>query len=157
MSLDLTEQDVAAIWAEAEQRCPPTTSIDHLETISTVPSRLGSGYLREIELYPGLELCIYSTAYHELTKRVPSNEHPVQFAVCLSGVADGGDLVLIDAEKSYVGGSGIQRSFQSFTPQSQPQVGVNINMQPQLLSQFFATLAGELPPELQPLVQGDDW
>jgi len=158
MSLDLTAQEVNAIWTEAEQHCPPATSIDRLEAICTVPSRLGSGYQREMELYPGLELCIFNkTYYNNLTVRVPENRHLVQFMIVLSGVSDGGDLVLINAEQSYVGGSGMQRIHRVFTPQSQPQVGVNIHMQPPLLSQFFAAPTGELPAELQPLVRGDDW
>lgn len=157
MSLDLTAQEVDAIWTEAEQQCPPKISLDRLETIYTVPPLLGYGYHREMELHPGLELCIFNEAYNDLTWRSPESQHLVQFNVHLSGVADSGDFVLLNAEQSYIGGSGIQRSFQTFTPQSQPQVGVDIHLQPHLLNQFFATPTGELPSELQPLVRDDDW
>ncbi|XPM52408.1 MAG: hypothetical protein EDM05_028955 [Leptolyngbya sp. IPPAS B-1204] len=41
MSLDLTAQEVDDIWMEAEQHCPPATSIDRLETIRhCFPSRM---------------------------------------------------------------------------------------------------------------------
>ncbi|MBE9180611.1 helix-turn-helix transcriptional regulator [Oculatella sp. LEGE 06141] len=157
MPLDLIAQEVDEIWTEAEQCCPSVTSIDRLETIYTMPPLLGSGYRREIELYPGLELCVFNEIYNDLTLRALENKHLVQFKVHLSGVEDSGDYMLIDAAQSYVGGSGIQRRLTVFMPKFQPHVGVNIHLQPHLLNQFFATPTGELPPELQPLIQGDNW
>lgn len=157
MGLDLTVQEVEEIWIEAEQQCPPVTSTDRLETIYSVPTLLGSGYRREIDLYPGLDLCIFNETYCDLITQGPENEHLVQFKVHLSGIEDSGDHVLINGEQSYVGGSGIQRRLEVFTPQCQPLVGVDVHIQPHLLSQFFATPTGELPVEMQPLVRGDDW
>jgi len=150
-------QEKAVIEAEFKQHCPPATSIDHLETIYTVPPQLGSGYSRTIELYPGLELFIFNRTFRNLTVSVPENRHPLQFMVALSGVCDSGDFVLIDPEHSYVGGSGIQRSYRVFHPHLAPQIGVDIHLQPHLLQQFFATPAEELPAELQSLVQGENW
>jgi AraC-like DNA-binding protein len=158
MSRYLTAQEHDEIWLEAKQHCPPATSIDRVETIYSASSSLGSVYFREIELYPGLELCIqHATHYENLIVQSLENEHLVQFQVWLSGVADAGDHMSIDAEQSYIGGSGIQPSHQCFYSKAQPVIGVNIHMQPHLLSQFFAAPTGELPAELQPLVQGDDW
>jgi len=157
MSLDLTSQEVDAIWDETEQHCPPITSIDRLETIYTVPSQLGNGYVRDIELCPGLDLRILNKTPHDLTQRFLENDHPVQFAAYVSGVFDSGDFVRIDAEQSYIGGSGIQPCHAVFSPRSHRQVGVDIHMTPALLHQFFATPHGDLPSDLQPLVQGGDW
>jgi hypothetical protein len=116
MSLELTAQEVATIWAEAEQHCPPATSIDRLETIYTVPSQLGCGYHRYLELLPGLELCIINRNFCEWTQRVSENEHLVQFAAYLSGSFDSGDFVRVDGEQSYVG-----RSFRPNRSQPTPQ------------------------------------
>jgi AraC-like DNA-binding protein len=157
MSLDLTIQEIDEIWMEAEQHCPPAVSIDRLETIHPIPSRLGSGYLREMELCSGMELCIFSGIYDDLKYRVEENLHPIQFTVHLSGVVDSGDFLYQDANHSYVGGSGIQRTLTVFHPASQAEVGVDIHIQPHLLRQFFATPTGELPAELQVLVQEEDW
>jgi len=158
MSLDLTVQDVDELWMEAKQHRPPATSIDRLETIHTVPSQLGSGYSREMELCAGLELAIFHTTYAEdLTCRGVENPHPVQFMVHLSGVVDSGDFLYQDATQSYIGGSGVQPEIIDFHPANQPEVGVNIHLQPHLLKQFFAASTDELPPELQPLMRGDDW
>lgn len=79
MGLDLTAQEIEEIWVEAEQQCPPVTSIERLETIYSVPTLLGSGYRRQIDLYPGLELCIFNETYCDLIAQVTENEHLVQF------------------------------------------------------------------------------
>jgi AraC-like DNA-binding protein len=136
MSLDLTIQEINAIWTEAEQHCPPASSIDRLETIHSIPSLLGNGYRREMELYPGLELCIFHETYHDLTFRGVENQHLVQFMIHLSGIIDSGQVLYQDATQSYIGGSGIQKAVTSFHP-AHLQIGVNIH--------------------LQPLVRGNDW
>ncbi|MEO1446000.1 MAG: AraC family transcriptional regulator [Cyanobacteria bacterium J06635_11] len=157
MSLDLTLQDLDAL-ENAERQAAPVASPDAEETIYTVPSQVGSGYHREIELQPGMELRIFNYTYRDVALRISENQHPVQFIVHLSGIADSGDLVYLDAHHSYIGGSGIQRSVTSFFAASEHQVGVNIHIQPQLFQQLFGTPTGELPPELRSLVpQQDDW
>jgi AraC-like DNA-binding protein len=157
MSLDLTAREEDELWLEAEQQCPPVTSIDRLEKIHTVPASLGSGYLRRIELSPDLELCVYHETYNDLTVWEPEHQHLIQFMVSLSGVIDTSNSIVINAEQSYVGGSGMQRSYQVSMVRAQTQTGVNIHMQPHLLNQLFATPTGALPAELQPLVRENDW
>ena len=97
MTLDLTIQEVDEIWMATEQQCPSVTSIDRLETICTVPSLLGSGYHREMELYPGLDLCIFNATYNDLTFRGVENRHLVQFMVHLSGIIDSGHFLYLDS------------------------------------------------------------
>ena len=157
MSLDLTIQEADEIYAEAEQHYPPATSVDHMEIIYPEPSKLGSGYNREMELCSGLELCIMDITSHDLTLRVPENDHLVQFTVLLSGTCDCGDHVQLNARQSYVGSSGIQPQHFLRTSQFHRRVGVDIHMPPVLFQQFFANANGELPASLQPLVQENDW
>ncbi|MEM9092601.1 MAG: AraC family transcriptional regulator [Cyanobacteria bacterium P01_F01_bin.53] len=157
MSLDLTIQEVDEIYAEAEQHYPPATSVDHVEIIYPEPSKLGSGYHREMELCSGLELRIMNVMLHDLTLRVPENNHLVQFTVLLSGVCDCGDHLQLDALQSYVGGSGIQPQHSSKVSQSDRRVGVDIEMPPALFQQFLGNAQGELPASLQPLVRQNDW
>ena len=158
MSLDLTAKELDAIWADAGQQSPPAMSTDGLETICTLPSQLGYGYLRQIELCPGLELTIFHETYPEgFIYRGVENPHLVQFMVHLSGVIDSGSFLYQDSNYSYIGGSGIQRAVTNVHLANQPEFGVNIHLQPHLLRQLFATPTGELPPEFQLLVQGDDW
>ena len=162
MSLDLTAQDSDAIWAAAEQQCPPVTSSDRVETIYTQPTALGQGQTREIQLCAGLELCIIDVVSHDVTERVPENEHLVQFGAYLSGLIESGDYasgepLRIDANQGYIGGSGIQSGHFVRPQPSHRQVGVDIHMTPALFHQFFANTEGELPASLRPLVRGNDW
>ena len=157
MSLDLTVHDIGAIVTEAQQNYPPVTSSDQVETIYTQPPTLGSGYTREIEVYPGLDFCIVDRVQHDLTVHVPENQHSVQFAVYLLGVLDCGEHLQLNAHQSYIGGSGIQPRHFVRIPRSHRQVGVDIHITPALFQQFFANAHGELPALLQPLVQGNDW
>lgn len=157
MGLNLTTQEVAAIWLAAEQQCQPATSIDRLENIHTMPAELGHGYHRDMELCPGLELSIFHETYREdFTYQGKEHPHLVQFMVHLSGVVDSGSFLYQDATQGYIGGSGIQPAVTNFHPAHQPEVGVNIHLEPQVFSQLFATPTGELPPELRPLLRGED-
>ncbi|MEA5451760.1 AraC family transcriptional regulator [Leptolyngbya sp. CCNP1308] len=156
MSLELTTREVEAIWTEAQQHRPSAVSIDRLETICTVPSQLGNGYHRYLELCPGLDLCLVNTTSHDVAHHVPENQHPVQFMAFLSGVYDSGDLVLINAEQGYVGGSGIQPRHRVHSPGWHRHVGVNIHLTSALFQQLFASADGALPPTLQPLLQEND-
>ena len=157
MSLDLTTHDIDAIVAEAQHHYPPITSSDQVETIYTEPPKLGRGRTRKIELCLGLELFIVDRVSHDLTERIPENEHLVQFSSLLSGVFDSGDHLQLNAYQSYIGGSGIQPRHFVRSPRSHRQVGVDIHLTPALFQQFFANVHGELPAPLQPLVQGNDW
>ena len=162
MSINLTTREVDEIWAEAEQHYPPTVSSDRVETIYTEPPTLGSGYEREIELCAGLDLCITDRVPHDLTERVPENEHLVQFIAYLSGVVDSGDYLSgdylrIDSNQSYIGSSGIQPPHFVHISRSHHQVGVDIHITPALFHQFFANFHGELLADLQPLVQNNEW
>jgi AraC-like DNA-binding protein len=110
-----------------------------------------------MELCPGLELSIFNETYHEdFTYRGREHPHLVQFTVHLSGVIDSGSFLYQDATQSYIGGSGIQPAVSNFHPANQPEVGVDIHLEPHLFSQLFATPDGELPSELCPLMRGDD-
>lgn len=158
MSLDLTDAELDEIYAEAEQHCPPVSSADGLESIHTLPTQLGYGYSRKIDLCSGLELVIFYEIYPDgFIYRGVENAHPVQFMVHLSGTVDSGSFLYQDSSHSYIGGSGIQPAVSNWHSANQLELGVNIHLQPQLLRQLFATPTGELPPEFQLLVQGDDW
>jgi hypothetical protein len=162
MSLVLTPQLAAEIWQEAHFCYPPVTSIDRLETIYTSPAALGKGYHREMELIPGLELCIINHHYKEdITFHGDEADHLVQFKLLVSGVEDtqmnNKADVLINRGQSYIGGSGIQPRLTCRIPQAQPQIGVDIHLQPELVRQLFATTTEELPPEWRSLVRHNEW
>ncbi|MEM9219566.1 MAG: hypothetical protein AAGD25_35205 [Cyanobacteria bacterium P01_F01_bin.150] len=112
--LNLTAQEKYDIWAEALSDRPPIYAPDGSEMHFTLPTPLGVGNHRAIEVAPGMVLNVFEATYRDLCLRVPENEHPVQFEILLSGAIDSGDFLYQDPRQGYVGGSGIQQSFKSF-------------------------------------------
>ena len=158
MTLDLTLKEAEILWAEALQQSPPVTSNDSLETIVTIPPQMGHGHIRAIDLQPGFELHIFKGTFHNVMLRIPEQPHPGQFIVQLSGTVNNTGCPSLDTKWGCISGSGIQRPWTSFWPESQHQVIISIEVQPDLLTQFFGTPMGNLPPELQPLVpEQDQW
>ncbi|MEM1242552.1 MAG: AraC family transcriptional regulator [Cyanobacteria bacterium P01_H01_bin.26] len=156
MALELSQSANDALWTENRQQVKPLTSADGLETICKVSPQLGKGYEREVFLQPGVELCIFDRTYQDVAIDIPENQHPVQFMVYLSGVANSGDFIYQDANWGYVGGSGIQRPVQTVFPGGQHQVGVMVHVQPHLLAQFLGGADDNLEPTIEALVPGDD-
>ncbi|MEM9804583.1 MAG: AraC family transcriptional regulator [Cyanobacteria bacterium P01_D01_bin.56] len=156
MVLELSQSAESALWEETEQQFKPVTSADGLETVCKVPPKLGKGHDREVSLQPGVELCIFDRTYQDIAIHIPENQHPVQFMVYLSGVADSGDFIYQDANLGYVGGSGIQSPVRTIFPGIQHQVGVVVHVQPHLLARFFCTSDSELQPTIEALVPGND-
>ena len=54
MSLYLTAQEDAEIWAEAQQHCPPVTSSDSLETVAMLIKIIGL-------VRVGVRPCVFNT------------------------------------------------------------------------------------------------
>ena len=157
MSLDLTTHDIEAIYAEAEQHCPPVISADRVETIYTGHPQLGSGHVREIELCAGLGLHIFDVTPRNLTLQCPENEHLIQFSAFLSGLFDCGDYLQVNSSQGYIGGSGIQPRHYMRVSKAHRQVGVDIHMTPALFQQFFADAQGEQSAFSKALVQENNW
>ncbi|MEM6436525.1 MAG: AraC family transcriptional regulator [Cyanobacteria bacterium P01_D01_bin.115] len=158
MGLDLTWQESNELWVEAVQQSPTITSTDGLDTIQALPPRIGSGYGRITELQPEMELNIFSGTFHDLTLRMPENEHPLQFTVYLSGTVEGLNSPSMNKDLGLISGSGMQRPWSAFFSSAQPIVAVNVQVQPYVLAQLFGAPIQELPSELQALAPlKSDW
>jgi len=60
--------------------------LDEFELLYEVPSCIGQGYTRQLELHPGVELEIWNYEYHDdLTIKAPVHDHWVQFLLLSSG------------------------------------------------------------------------
>jgi hypothetical protein len=87
MSITLTEKDYDELLDETALNNMHLTS-EPFEWLLEVPKNLGKGYLRGIEVYPNVSLKVYDFEYHDdLFLKLPLAEHPLQFAVYLSGIA----------------------------------------------------------------------
>lgn len=60
--------------------------LDEFELLYEVPNCVGQGYIRQLELHPGVELEIWNYEYHDdLTIKAPVHDHWVQFLLLSSG------------------------------------------------------------------------
>ena len=154
MGFELTWQEANELWAEAAQH-PVAVSADGLEITQATPPAIGRGFNRMIKLRPGVELTIFNCDLREdLTLRLPESLHPLQFTTLLSGAVASTEVSGINADVGLLSGSGMQRSSTSVFSRAQPQIGIDILVQPQVLPQLLGLPAGELPAELRSLLPG---
>lgn len=111
-----------------------------------MPPYLGSGYAKDIELHPEMELKIVDCKFRDdCIVKYPTASHPLQFGVFLPD------------EHTYISGGGIQRENEVRYFQSLRALGIDIHMSPDLLGTFFPGQDGGIPPELKLLAKGEDW
>ncbi|MEH1843082.1 MAG: AraC family transcriptional regulator [Nostoc sp.] len=142
-------------WAEAAKNSLQESS-EPFEFYSQVPKQLGKGYVRDIEVYPQVWLGIDNHEYYDnVLFQDCECDHPLQFAVCLSGTARDEFGGQIGEGYTLISGGGIQPKMTFW--HSQSEVSVGIDMPPELLATFFPTGNGEIPPQLRFLAKGNDW
>jgi len=147
MTIALTMQENLELWAEAEMNSLSNPEPD--ESICQFPRQRGTGYRREIEVYPDLWLTIMDVKYRDddILLKFPESNHPLQFGIS----------VLDTENTTFISGAGVQRAWTMKTEKFERDVGINIHMPPELLGKFFPTVDGEIPSELSLLAKGDDW
>jgi len=156
-------EEESQLWAEAKCNSLPTTEPELVEYLCKIPKQLGTGYVRQIELYPELELEILDYEYRDdVLCKIPEWDHPLQFFVLLSGrcidkyegqVEDGGR---VGEGYTCISGGGVQCQRLVHCSKSR-YVGVDIHMSPDLLKTFFPDETGEISHELRLLAKGNDW
>ncbi|MDM9382160.1 AraC family transcriptional regulator [Chlorogloeopsis sp. ULAP01] len=157
MTITLTLKEEWELWAEANHNTLQKPKPEPFEILCEIPKRLGKGYTRKMELYPGLWLLILDYEYHDdVLIKIPEWDHPVQFCVLLSGRCI--DEYGGQSGEGYtcISGSGVQRKMLLKLPKSRC-VGIDIHMLPNLLGTFFPDEEGEIPSRLRLLTKGNDW
>jgi hypothetical protein len=146
MTIALTLREEDELWDEAAQNTLQPAFIEPFEFYVQMPSYLGSGYDKQIELHPELYLRIFEYNFRDdFVIKYPTASHPLQFGVCLP------------EEHTFISGGGIQRENQVRCFQSLRVLGIDIYMSPDLLATFFPGKDGGIPPELKLLAKGNDW
>lgn len=158
MAIALTQREEDELWYESAQTILQPSSIEPFEFYLEMPSFLGSGYHKRIELHPELCLTIIDYEYRDdyLLNR-PASNHPLQFGVLLSGIVQDDESGWICERNTVISGGGIQREMKVKHFQSPRILGIDIEMSPHLLATFFPGKDGGIPPELKLLAKGDDW
>ncbi|MDF5708634.1 MAG: AraC family transcriptional regulator [Nostoc sp. S4] len=155
MTITLTHKESRELWAEAEIKSLQNQKPD--EFICQIPKQLGKGYLQEIELYPDLCFSILNYEYHDDVQiQLADCCHPLQFGVSFTEIITdeyGGQL---RDGCTLISSGGVRQAMKIEFQKSQPFVHINIEMPPELLTTFFSTQNGEIPPQLHFLLNGND-
>jgi AraC-like DNA-binding protein len=88
---------------------------------------------------------------------LPDTRSPVRFSVLQSGQINSDVNGNWDSSKTLISGGGIQRKMNVESLDSQPTIGLNIDLSPEKLTTIFAGEDGEIAPELKLLTRSDEW
>jgi AraC-like DNA-binding protein len=151
--LTLNQADWQVLHENVEWNCVEAIpSCGYWENTCNVPNQLGTGTLRVIEFSSGLEISINAWEdRHDHICQFSEREHEIEICleVPLAHRPQDGRYTLY--------GCGIAPFSTETLASSQSVINLSISIEPDLLKTLYANPAGELPPELQPLFQRDDW
>ncbi|MEX0272172.1 helix-turn-helix transcriptional regulator [Leptolyngbyaceae cyanobacterium UHCC 1019] len=136
MTLTFTQSDWNDLW---ESTTSATYGFDDFETLSSLPSRLGNGCSRAIDLAPGLFLSLTDwQCERDWVVQVAAHDHPIQLGVFLSGVLDAkGAHPTLGNGRAYFSGSGISPSYAEHWYGGQRMLVVNVELEPERLDQWL--------------------
>jgi AraC-like DNA-binding protein len=158
MTLILTQSD----WDELEQQAPKPQPSDlvlgDFEELTGVAEHLGRGYIRRTKLIPGVWLSFYDCEYRQdLKVEVPAHDHPIQFAIHLSG------FIYFDAVHpnlggtcGYFSGSGMSPACVEKYRGGEHLTVVNVEIEPEWFEAFLADEQYDADT-LKCLFKGEDW
>jgi AraC-like DNA-binding protein len=164
MTINLALLEFEELWGQSKnllERASATHKGDResmgLETLFNMPNSLGSGCQWEIQLEADFTLSIWDIqGRDDIRVKVESHEHPVGFGVLVSGCL--GDVNgNWDGNHTLISGGGIQRKMVVEYHQSQPFIGIDIQLSPHRLAVLFPGEDGQIVPELEFLVKENDW
>ncbi|MBW4646855.1 MAG: AraC family transcriptional regulator [Goleter apudmare HA4340-LM2] len=158
MTLTLSQTD----WNELRQQTPqpyyPGLVLDDFEKLVAVPERLGWGYIRNMELLPGVWLSLSDWESHQnWSLKVPVHEHLVQSLVVLSGAIYDEVYPTLGGQRSYFSGSGISPAYSARYERSQQLTKVDIHLLPKVFEEFLVEMTGANTTLLKLLLKRNDW
>jgi len=158
MTLILNESD----WEELEQQapvtCPDNLVLDEFEELVGVPTCLGQGYSRDMELAPGVWLNFNDCEYHQgFIAQTPAHDHPIQISIFPSGYFDCDIHPGLGGTCSYFSGSGISPSYAESYWSGQRFTCINIEIEPEVLDSFLMGNCQQSSDLVRQLFQGEDW
>lgn len=139
MALTFTQSDWDELWDSTAQT-QPTTRLDDFESVSLLPSCLGSGHTRHFELAPGMDLSLTDRENNQdWSLKVPAHDHLIQVGIWLAGVLDAeGAHPTLGGNRAYFSGAGISPGYRECYYAGQRLMIVNVELQPDLLEPLFA-------------------
>ncbi|MBW4552768.1 MAG: AraC family transcriptional regulator [Aphanocapsa sp. GSE-SYN-MK-11-07L] len=151
--LTLTPSDYLELYSTVEWECTNISSSNYWEETCQQPALLGQGHLQIIGLC-GDELTLFLSTWesrHAYVFKYPEREHEVEICLELPACRTqqdgrytlfGSGIALQSAEEVLAGGR---------------CMSLSASFEPDLLKTLYGDDFGQLPPELQVLIQPNDW
>ncbi|MEG3846915.1 AraC family transcriptional regulator [Microcoleus sp. herbarium19] len=158
MTLILSQSDLDELHQQVPQPQVENLVLDSFEELEGVPEILGRGYNRGMKLSPGVCLNFSDCEYHQdLMVKTPAHDHPIQFAIFLSGWIYFDDVhPNLGGTHSYFSGSGISPSYVEKHRAGERLTCVNVEIEPELLDSFLLE-DGQYSCDIQNLLfKGED-
>jgi AraC-like DNA-binding protein len=158
MTLIINQSDWDELFQQAPVTCPHPLVLDDFEELSGVPDVLGRGYLRSMELLPGVSVAFSDCEYHQdVITKLPAHEHPIQISVFPSGSLYFEQVHPdLGQGRSYFSGSGISPATAGMQRAGERLTYVDIEIEPELLRSVMSERQrGD--GMLQQLFKGEDW
>ena len=143
MTLTLSAAEYDLICKESNRDRQNNLTLDEFETVRSKPTSLGQmGYTRQMNLMPEIKLDILNwKCDRDLILKVPVHNHQIQLFVLTSGYLCHDEVYPTMGEKcGYLSGSGISPAHQIRYIRSQHFTGINIHIEPEIVSSFFPNL-----------------
>ena len=160
MTLTISEAEYSLLCQEYSQSQPfnltsnperASSILDKFETIWLKPTSLGQrGCTRRVELMPGIKLDILNWRCEnpsgtlrdrDLILKVPAHDPEIQLFILTSGCLTYNKVYpTMEVKRSYLSGSGISPAYQVKFPRSQHFTGINLHIDPEVVSLFLPDL-----------------
>jgi hypothetical protein len=158
MALTLTQSNLNELYDSTAQAQPPAGGLEEFETLRVLPSCLGTGCSRTIDLAPGLYLSLTDwQCERDWVVQVAAHDHPIQLGVFLSGVVDAkGAHPTMGNGRAYFSGGGISPGYAEPWYGGQRMLIVNVELEPERLDQWLGEEQGQSITRSL-LCKGQDW
>jgi AraC-like DNA-binding protein len=159
MTLILNSSDLDELSGQALVTCPDNLVLDEFEGLSGVPAILGQGYVRSVDLLPGVWLSFADEQYvQDWIDKAPVHPHPIQIGICLSGLMYFNEVhPNLGSGRSYFSGSGLSPSYAEGYRAGEHLTFLNIEFDPDLFYAMFLTEQQREDAGLKQLFKGEDW
>jgi AraC-like DNA-binding protein len=158
MTLILTQSNWEELHEQAPVPQPASLVLDDFEELSGVPECIGHGYIRSIELLPGMWLHFADCEHHQdLMVKAPVHGHPIQFVIHLSGcIYFNAVHPNLGGNCGYFSGSGMSPAYVEKYRSGERVITVGAEIEPEWLEAFLTDEQYDTDT-LKSLFKGEDW
>lgn len=161
MKVSFSISDLNELFAEVSQQTGSAIIVEKYEQILKFPPLIADGWMRKIQLRPGLELMIHDLKFKDnFILEAEYNKLNIAFGIgfCLTGSAVG-KLYGVEEEFSLAAGQGSlgfalkHKGSMEFSGKQRITV-VDLIMEPMMLSNFIDSQQIHIPNQLQQIING---